>query len=94
MNEHANTTNIKILKNVKASMIGVMFGCFFVLTSRFLRTYTDYKAHPSIYLEPYPTWLESLKIDFILYSLVILICVIVISVLKITLKKRSKMIET
>ena len=58
------------------------------------RTYTDYKAHPSIYLEPYPTWLESLKIDIILYSLVILICIIVISVLKITLKKRSKMIET
>lgn len=93
MNEQANNTNIKTLKNVKASMTGVMFGSFFVLISRFLRTYTDYKAHPSMYSEPYSTWLESLKIDFILYGMVILICIIVISVLKITLKKRSKMIE-
>ena len=94
MNEQANNTTLKTLKNTKASMTGVMFGCFFVLISRFIRTYTDYKAHPSMYSEPYPTWLESLEIDFILYGIIIFICIIVISVLKIIIKKQSKMIKS
>ena len=60
------------------------------LTGRCIRVYTDYKANPWKYTPPYNTWQEELKWDFILDGSVILVCIIVMIVLKVLIKKREK----
>jgi len=60
------------------------------LTGRFIRVYTDYKANPWKYTPPYETWQEELKLDFIVFGSAIIICILVMIVLKVLIKKREK----
>ena len=57
------------------------------LTGRFFHVYTDYKKHPAMYTAPYPTWLEKLDMDFMIYGIGILICIVVVTALTIILGK-------
>ena len=40
-----------------------------------------------MYTAPYPTWLEKLDMDFMIYGIGILICIVVVTALTIILEK-------
>ncbi len=87
MNKQANNTNIETLKKFKKYLTYFVIAVSGTLTGRFLHVYTDYKKHPAMYTAPYPTWLERLDIDFMVYGIGILICIAAITVLTIILEK-------
>ena len=57
------------------------------LTGRITRVYMDYTANPLMYAPPYESWQEELKLDFIINGSGIIICIIIILVLKVLIKK-------
>ena len=57
------------------------------LTGRITRVYMDYTANPLMYEPPYESWQEELKLDFIINGSGIIICIIIILVLKVLIKK-------
>ncbi len=87
MNKQADNTNIETLKKVRRYLTYFMIAISGTLTGRFLHVYTDYKKHPAIYTAPYPTWLERLDMDFIVYGTAILICITIVTALTFILKK-------
>lgn len=87
MMEKANNTNIETLKKVKKYLTYFVIAVSGTLTGRFLHVYTDYKKHPAMYTAPYPTWLERLDMDFMVYGISILICIVAITTLTIIHKK-------
>lgn len=93
MNEQADNTNIETLKKVKRYLTYFIIAVSGTLTGRFLHVYTDYKKHPALYTAPYPTWLERLDVDFIVYGTAILICVTVVTVLTIIIKKQNQLLN-
>lgn len=79
--------------NMKKAFNGFVFFMLALLgslTGRFIRVYTDYKANPWKYTPPYETWQEELKLDFIVFGSAIIICILVMIVLKVLIKKREK----
>lgn len=80
-------TNIGILKTVKRYLTYFVIAASGTLTGRFLYVYTDYKKHPALYTAPYPTWLERLDMDFMVYGIALFICIAVVTMLTIILKK-------
>lgn len=93
MNEQTNNTDSKTLLKVKNYMTRLIWIFSGAMTGRFLHVYFDYKSHPAMYSAPYRTLSDILKSELTWYGMIILICIIVISVLKIMVKKRSKISE-
>ncbi len=91
MNEQTNNTNTETLKKFKRYLTYFVIAVSGTLTGRFLHVYTDYKKHPAMYTAPYPTWLERLDMDFIVYGTTILICVAIVAVLTFILKKQNQL---
>ncbi len=87
MNEQTNNTNTETLKKFKRYLTYFVIAVSGTLTGRFLHMYTDYKKHPVMYTAPYPTWLERLEMDFIVCGTAILICIAILAVLTLILKK-------
>lgn len=86
-NKQPNTAKTETLIKVKRFLF-ILTLCFSgTLTGRFFHVYTDYKKHPTMYTAPYPTWLEKLDMDFLIYGIGILICIVVVTALTIILKK-------
>ncbi len=92
MNEQTNNTNTETLKKFKRYLTYFVIAVSGTLTGRFLHVYTDYKKHPAMYIAPYPTWLERLEMDFIVCGTVILICIAILAVLTLILKKAKSII--
>lgn len=89
MNELTNKREMNTLIKIRKYFTRVIFIFSGAFTGRFLRIYFDYKAHPAMYSAPYPSWLEELKFDFLIYGAVILTAIIIVFVLK--MKERNKM---
>ena len=87
MNKQANNPNTETLKKIKRYLTYFVVAVSGTLTGRFLHVYTDYKKHPAMYTAPYPTWLEKLDMDFMIYGIGILICIVVVTALTIILGK-------
>lgn len=90
MNEQTNKTNYETIKKVRRYLTHFIIILSGVLTGRFLHVYTDYKKHPALYTAPYPTWLEQLNMDFIVYGTAILVCVVIVTALTIIIKKSKQ----
>ncbi|MBQ3036874.1 MAG: hypothetical protein IJD31_08100 [Lachnospiraceae bacterium] len=86
-NKQPNTAKTETLIKVKRSLFILTLCLSGTLTGRFLHVYTDYKKHPAMYTAPYPTWLEKLDMDFMIYGIGILICIVVVTALTIILRK-------
>lgn len=86
-NKQPNTAKTETLIKVKRSLFILTLCLSGTLTGRFLHVYTDYKKHPAMYTAPYPTWLEKLDMDFMIYGIGILICIVVVTALTIILGK-------
>ena len=89
MNKRANNTNTERLKKVKRYLTYFVIAVSGTLTGRFFHVYTDYKKHPAMYTAPYPTWLERLDMDFMIYGIGILICIVVMIILTIIQKNKK-----
>lgn len=59
-------------------------------TGRVLRVCADKKENPWKYEPPFNTWLEALKLDFIINGSLIIICIIAMIVLKTMMKKHEQ----
>ena len=86
-NKQPNTAKTETLIKVKRFLFILTLCLPGTLTGRFLHVYTDYKKHPAMYTAPYPTWLEKLDMDFMIYGIGILICIVVVTALTIILGK-------
>lgn len=86
-NKQPNTAKTETLIKMKRFLIFFTLCLSGSLTGRFLHVYTDYKKHPALYTAPYPTWLERLDMDFMVYGIGILICIVVVTALTIILGK-------
>ena len=86
-NKQPNTAKTEMLIKVKRFLFILTLCLSGTLTGRFLHVYTDYKKHPAMYTAPYPTWLEKLDMDFMVYGIGILICIVAITMLTIILRK-------
>ena len=86
-NKQSNTAKTETLIKVKRFLFILTLCLSGTLTGRFFHVYTDYKKHPAMYTAPYPTWLERLDMDFMIYGIGILICIVVVTALTIILGK-------
>ena len=86
-NKQPNTTKTETLIKVKRFLFILTLCLSGSLTGRFLHVYTDYKKHPAMYTAPYPTWLERLDMDFMVYGISIFICIAFVTMLTIILRK-------
>lgn len=86
-NKQPNTAKTETLIKVKRFLFILTLCLSATLTGRFFHVYTDYKKHPAMYTAPYPTWLERLDMDFMIYGIGILICIVVVTALTIILGK-------
>lgn len=86
-NKQSNTAKTETLIKVKRFLFILTLCLSGSLTGRFLHVYTDYKKHPAMYTAPYPTWLERLDMDFMVYGISIFICIVAITMLTIILRK-------
>ena len=86
-NKQPNTTKTETLIKVKRFLFILTLCLSGTLTGRFFHVYTDYKKHPAMYTAPYPTWSEKLDMDFMIYGIGILICIVVVTALTIILGK-------
>ena len=86
-NKQPNTAKTETLIKVKRFLFILTLCLSGTLTGRFLHVYTDYKKHPAMYTAPYPTWLERLNMDFLIYGIAISICIAVAITLMIRLRK-------
>lgn len=77
------------MKKVYYFFLFFMLACVGSLTGRFIRVYTDYKDNPWKYTPPYNTWLEELKLDFIINGAAIIICIIAMVVLRKEIKRKN-----
>ena len=88
-NKQPNTAKTETLIKVKRFLFILTLCLSGTLTGRFFHVYTDYKKHPAMYTAPYPTWLEKLDMDFMIYGIGILICIVVMMILTIILKNKK-----
>lgn len=88
-NKQPNTAKTETLIKVKRFLFILTLCLSGTLTGRFFHVYTDYKKHPAMYTAPYPTWLERLEMDFMVYGIGILICIVVMMILTIILKNKK-----
>lgn len=86
-NKQPNSAKTETLIKVKRFLFFLTLCLSGGLTGRFFHVYIDYKKHPAMYTAPYPTWLERLDMDFMVYGIGILICIAAITVLTIIHKK-------
>ncbi|MBQ7766155.1 MAG: hypothetical protein IJ397_04870 [Lachnospiraceae bacterium] len=86
-NKQPNTAKTETLIKVKRFLFCLTLCLLGSLTGRFLHVYTDYKKHPAMYTAPYPTWLDRLDVDFMVYGIAIFICIVSITALTIIRKK-------
>ena len=86
-NKQPNTAKTETLIKVKKFLFILTLCLSGTLTGRFFHVYTDYKKHPAMYTAPYPTWLEKLDMDFMVYGIGILICIVVVTALTIIPEK-------
>ncbi len=90
MNEQTNNIDSKTLLKAEKFMTRLIWIFSGAVTGRFLHVYFDYKSHPAMYSAPYRTLSEVLKSELLWYGMIILMTVIVVTVLKVTLKKQVK----